>query len=79
MVQAIESLRAAMQITSQLNTAIWEEIQGICSVHHGVIVKSSKHLPHGTACQLRCESAGAQIFLSMLYERLLVVTGTQTS
>ncbi|KAK9906494.1 hypothetical protein WJX75_002848 [Coccomyxa subellipsoidea] len=47
--QAIDTLRASILALSKLNHAVWEDIRGICSHHHSVLVHNHHHDAFGDA------------------------------
>ena len=59
--QAIDTLRAAMLALSKLNFAVWEEIGGICSHHHGVLVHNHEADAVGNAGLHRLANTGADL------------------
>ena len=62
-VQAIDTLRASILALSKLNHAVWEDIRGICSHHHSVLVHNHDHDAFGDAGLHRLGSTGATTLL----------------
>lgn len=58
-VQAIDTLRASILALSKLNRAVWEDIRGICSHHHSMLVQNHEPDAFGNAGLHRLASTGA--------------------